>query len=101
MAEVVREQQKNCTGTAKVVRKRVLDIFTFTHCPGNFYSPAYGQLVDMHRQFRKGILVNDGGLMDQPSKYIDLMNMVENLVSQKEIEAMKKSVKNGKQPSKR
>ena len=99
MAESLREQNKNCTGKAKVVRKRVLDIFTFTLCPGNFYSSAYGQLVDTHRQFRKGVLANEGGLMDQPSKYLDLMNLVENLVSQKEIEAMKKSVKDGKSKS--
>lgn len=101
MAEVVRENQKNCTGKAKIVKKRVLDIFSFTHCPGNFYSSAYGQLLDIHRQYRKGVLANPGGLMDQPAKYIDLMNLVENLVSQKEIEAMKKSVKDGKQSSKR
>lgn len=96
MAEVARENLKNCTGKATKPRIKVLDIFSFTLCPGNFYSSAYGSLVDIHRQFRKGVLANGGGLMDQPAKYIDIMNLIENLISQKEMDALKESVKNGK-----
>lgn len=102
IGEKVRENTKNCTGKAARPKVRELEIFSFTLCPGNFYSSSYGSLVDIHRQFRKGVLVNEGGLLDQPSKYIDLMNLIENLISQKEIDALKESAKNGKrQQSKR
>jgi hypothetical protein len=96
MAETVREKKKNCTGKAVKPTVKELDVFKFTLCPGNFYASAYGSLVDVHRQFRKGVLVNEGGLLDQPTKYIDMMNLIENLISQKEIDAMKESAKNGK-----
>lgn len=99
--ESVRENTKNCTGKAKAVRKKPMDEFTFELCPGNFYNPAYGQLLDMHRLYRKGVLAGSGGLLDQPSKYVDLMNLMESLIVQKELEAMKKSAKDGRKQSKR
>lgn len=67
-----------------------------TKCVGNFYNQSYAQLLDVHRLFRKGVLANSGGLLDQPTKYIEMMNFLEILVSEKETEQLKKSMKNGR-----
>jgi hypothetical protein len=100
MSESVRESRKGCTGKTKV-RKPVIEGVFYTQCPGNFYNPAYAQLLDVHRLFRKGVLAFEGGLMDQPSKYLDAMNLLENLITEKEIEQTKKSMKNGRKQSSR
>jgi hypothetical protein len=93
--ENYRETRKGCTGKVPFKRPLSEGIF-YTICAGNFYNQAYGQLLDVHRQFRKGILANHGGLLDQPAKYLDVMNLVESIVSEKEIEQLKKSAKNGR-----
>jgi hypothetical protein len=42
------------------------------------------------------VLANAGGLLDQTSKYLDVMNFLEVLISEKETEQLKKSMKNGR-----
>lgn len=91
--EDFREKRKGCTGKYPF-KKPLMDGYFYTICPGNFYAEAYGNLIDVHRLFRKGVLANAGGLMDQPSKYVDAMNFIENLVIEKETEQLKKSLKN-------
>lgn len=86
-APAFREKNMNCTGKNKTV-VRELDEIKFSRCPGNFYNPGYAHLLDVHRNFRKGVLGFPGGLMDQPAKYIDSMNLIENIVIGKELERM-------------
>ena len=91
MSEAVRERNKNCTGKSKV--KRQFEEFSFSVCPGNFYNDGYANLLDHHRMFRKGILAYEGGLLDQPPKYLSVMNLLESMVSEKELERIKKQSK--------
>lgn len=98
MDESFREKRKGCTGKFPFKRP-LLNGLVYTKCPGNFYSQSYAQLLDVHRLFRKGVLANVGGLLDQPAKYIDAMNFLEVLVTEKETEALKKGMKNGGQQS--
>jgi hypothetical protein len=93
--ENYREVRKGCTGKNPFKRIAVEGIY-YTKCAGNFYNQGYGQLLDVHRLFRKGVLANEGGLLDQTAKFIDIMNLVESLVIDKEIEQLKKSAKNGR-----
>jgi hypothetical protein len=95
--ESVRELRKGCTG--KHPFKRHGHGFTYTKCPGNFYGPGHAYLLDVHRQFRNGVLASEGGLLDQPSKYLETMNLVETLVMEKEIERINKSIKDGRKQS--
>lgn len=96
--ESFREKRKGCTGKFPINRP-LMSGLVYTKCPGNFFVSSYAQLMDVHRMFRKGVLANAGGLLDQPAKYIDVMNFLEALISEKETEALKKSVKNGQQSS--
>lgn len=93
--ENYREARKGCTGKVPF-KKPLIEGIYYTKCPGNFYNQAYGQLLDVHRLFRKGVLANAGGLLDQTSKYLDVMNFLEVLISEKETEQLKKSMKNGR-----
>jgi hypothetical protein len=96
--ENYRERQKGCTGKFPKIRT-VFPGVSYTRCPGNFYSPSHAMLLDVHRLHRKGVMANEGGLLDQPSKYIDVMNFLETLVTEKETEQLKKSMKNGRKQS--
>lgn len=93
--EKYREARKGCTGKSPFKRPLTEDMF-YTKCAGNFYHQGFAQLLDTHRMFRKGVLANDGGLMDQPSKYLEMMNLIESFVVEKEIEQLKKSAKDGR-----
>lgn len=90
-SEEVREARKGCTG--KYPKKYELGGFTYRICPGNFYSFSYVSLLDLHTSYRKGVLFTAGGIMDQPTKYIDAMNFLEGLVSSKEFEQMERARK--------
>lgn len=93
--EKYRESRKGCTGKMPFKRPLVDGIF-YTKCAGNFYHQGFAQLLDTHRLFRKGVLANQGGIMDQPAKYLEVMNLIESFVVEKEIEQLKKSAKDGR-----
>jgi hypothetical protein len=93
--EKYRELRKGCTGKTPFKRPMVDGVF-YTKCAGNFYHQGYAQLLDVHRLFRKGVLANHGGLMDQSAKYLEMMNLIESFVVEKEIEQLKKSAKDGR-----
>lgn len=93
--EKFREMRKGCTGKFPIKRPVVEGIF-YNQCAGNFYAESYANLLDVHRMFRKGVLASSGGLLDQSSKYIEAMNLLEVLVSEKENEQLKKSMKHGR-----
>jgi len=93
--ERYREQRKGCTGKTEFKREAMEGIF-YTKCPGNFYVDSYAQLLDVHRLYRKGILAFGGGLLEQPAKYLEAMNYLEVLITQKETENLKKSLKHGR-----
>lgn len=98
--ETYREKRKGCTGKYPIIKPLYPGV-SYTKCPGNFYSPAHAMLLDVHRMHRKGVMANAGGLLDQPAKYIDTMNLLETLVSEKESEQLKKSLKDGRKQSRR
>lgn len=98
--ENYRENRKGCTGKRPIKRPAFQGV-EYTKCPGNFYSPGHAQLLEVHRLHRKGVMAFEGGILDQPSKYIDAMGLLETLISEKETEQLKKSLKNGRKQSRR
>lgn len=95
----VRENRMNCTG--KIKKEIKFDGFQYDRCPGNFYNPGYAQLLDVHRMFKNGVLAYPGGLMDQPAKYIETMNLIENITNGKELERIKNAAAANKQGARR
>lgn len=54
-------------------------LIKFKRCPANYYSQYWASVIDIFRQYEKGILPFSGGLLDQPSKMIEALNLVETL----------------------
>ena len=76
----------------------------YNKCIGNFYNGFYASLINSYHKFNDGMLPFMGGLYDQPAKFVEYMNIVQNLISEnnskKEREAKLRNL-NGKRPGKR
>jgi hypothetical protein len=88
--EARRESSRGCS---RPVSKAVLvfrdsegkDQVVFKRCPSNFYNGFVAELIGMCSQFEKGILPYQGGLLDQPAKIIDALNMISGLKMEDEL----------------
>lgn len=96
--------KKGCQGPGKGVaiwrltvgEKPLYDIST---CLGNFWNPGVMHWMQVHQQFKAGILPFEGPLLDQPAKVMDIFDLLgtlENeLFEKKQKEAKKKNAKDG------
>lgn len=50
----------------------------------------------MHGSFENGILGYAGGILEQPAKYVEAMQLVDNLMAEHERELYDKAAKNAK-----
>lgn len=67
----------------------------FKRCPGNFYDQTVESLLYIHDRYMSGILPFGGSLMDQPNKFIQIMQTIDETQSRMALEAQKK-VKHGR-----
>ena len=71
----------------------------FSGCVGNYTSLSVNYYVDLFYQYQKGVLPFKGKLGDQPSKIIEIFQLIEDKIAQKNKERMEKESrkkKNGK-----
>lgn len=79
----------------------------YKNCIGNHYHGGWGMFINFISKYNEGSLPFEGGLMEQPAKFVDVMNLVHNLISEKEQEDQKRqqsierSRQHGKRSSKR
>jgi hypothetical protein len=61
-------------------------------CPGSFRSSAAMELLHLHRLFELGQLPYEGGILEQPAKFIEAMRLIDGLKleHQKDLEAKAK-----------
>lgn len=50
----------------------------YLSCIGNYFSYSSMTWINFYNSFEQGVLPFEGGYMDQPSKFIDVMNIVGN-----------------------
>lgn len=50
----------------------------YKSCIGNFFSYSSMNWINFYNSFEQGVLPFEGGYMDQPSKFIDVMNIIAN-----------------------
>jgi len=62
----------------------------FKACPGNYTSLSVNYFIDLFYQYEKGVLPFKGGLMDQPSKIIEVFQLIDDKISQKKNELIKR-----------
>ena len=64
---------------------------SFNTCVGNFNSPAVSEMIVIMQNFKEGVMPYPGGLMDQPAKLVEILNLLYSLESkqvEKEYKAM-------------
>jgi len=49
----------------------------FNRCPLRLITEKSGRYIEAYRFFLKGYLPNDGGWKDQPAKFLDAVNVIE------------------------
>lgn len=70
--------------------------FRYSKCQGNFYNFGYAGLIELHNQYRNGVLFCSGGLSDQPSKYLQAMSLIGSLIHEEEKRMAEESAKRAK-----
>ena len=60
-------------------------------CVGNYYFPEWSGLISYFQTYSKGILPFEGGMYDQPAKFVELMNLIDNLINENTEDIKKKS----------
>jgi len=73
----------------------------YTKCVGNYYNGFWADIINYYPQYEKGLLPFEGSLMNQPAKFVEVMSLVHNLVSEKETEKAKQAKNNGTRKSNR
>ena len=68
----------------------------FTQCIGNYYGAFWANLINYYPQYEKGLLPFEGSLMNQPSKFVEVMSLVHNLIREKDTEKEQQAKRNGK-----
>jgi len=69
-------QSMACQETRKEPLHRLGKDLSFATCPGNFYSAQATHWISVHRKFEAGVMPYPGGLLDQPAKAIEIMNVI-------------------------
>lgn len=82
------KRRKGCQSPGSV--KPIVENIKFNICIGNFYSQVAAQYIDLYYNYQRGVMPYDGTLMDQPSKVIDVFNIIDALIKAKQIEFQKK-----------
>jgi len=73
----VTKEMMGCAEPVKLKYKK--ENFLIYRCLGNYVSDEIKSWVDCATQFNKGVMPFDGTYMDQPSKAIDLINLINQL----------------------
>ncbi len=75
---------KGCFTTKSPKSHKIEDV-NFTTCVGNIARPDIGiRLLDIRKNMERGILPFVGGFMDQPSKIVEVMDIVDSLIIQRQ-----------------
>lgn len=55
---------------------------TYNTCPSNFVDGGTVSLINLIYQYEKGIMPYTGGLLEQPAKLVETMDLVHNLMNE-------------------
>ena len=73
----------------------------YNKCIGNYYGAFWSNLINYYPQYEKGLLPFEGSLMNQPSKFVEVMELVHNLIREKDNEKEQQAKRNGTRQGKR
>lgn len=109
------KQQKACDFIAEKPRHRYIaghnnkgnPSISYSNCVGNHYYGGWASFINYSPMYNKGIMPFEGGLMDQPAKFVELMNLIDNLIQEntedikRKNELISRNRSSGKKQSKR
>lgn len=58
----------------------------YSKCIGNFFDYRAMELIRYHSKFKDGIYPYHGSYYEQPAKFVEVMDLVQNLIMQKQSE---------------
>ena len=97
-AEIVIEHERKRKGCGVISKETKVEIdginFHSCLCHDNFKDITISDYLFLHDQFKIGTLAFEGALLSQPSKYIELMKLINRLRNEYEAE-MQKSQQQG------
>ena len=73
----------------------------YTKCIGNYYGSFWANLINYHPSYDKGLLPFEGSLMNQPAKFVEVMDLVHNLIREKDNEKEQQAKLHGTRQGKR
>jgi len=62
----------------------------YNKCIGNYYNGYWGTLINYYSKYKDGIMLYEGSLADQPSKFVDVMNLIDNLIRENQADKERK-----------
>lgn len=62
----------------------------YRNCIGNHYYGQWASIINYYPKWDRGILPFDGGYMSQPAKFVEIMDLVYNLIKENELEQERK-----------
>lgn len=70
-----------------IIKTNSFELFT---CSCNFMTPSINELIRLHYLMKKGILPFSGGYFEQPYKFYQIMEIIEEYCHKKEEQEQKK-----------
>lgn len=92
-SESVRDKKKACLKERPSAFIEYDEILSYNKCPSNYYNSLYASFIDMFSLFQSGMLPFEGGLLDQPSKTMDIFKIIATLNSELAKKAKEKAEK--------
>lgn len=71
----------------------------YNHCPARFFNAGVAGLISYNDKFQSGIMPFDGGYYEQPAKFVEIMDLVHNLINEYKSEQQKTLDKHGRKRS--
>lgn len=80
-------------GCSVLSQKRILtlDDFELYTCPCQFFSSSIIDFLEANRLLKKGVLPFSGGYLEQPYKFVEINNIIEDFILKKQQEEEKKA----------
>lgn len=100
-SEERRNRLKGCSDSIKNPVAKYKDKVVFYKCPSNYYSAYIASLMGHARHIETGLLPYAGGLLDQPNKFIELVNQINALRIEDEINRAKAEAEKAKKAARK
>ncbi len=59
-------------------------VILYSTCPANFKNIGTTILINHYSKYKTGIMPYSGGIMEQPAKFVEVMDLVQNLIEELE-----------------